>query len=52
MSKMNIYEYPDAKGIVVSGDIHGTLPVIVHQCCVKYGVKYNMLNCQELRELR
>ena len=32
----NIYEFPDAKGIVVSGDIHGDFKSLVYKCCVQY----------------
>lgn len=32
----NIYEFPDAKGIVVSGDIHGDFKTLVYKCCVQY----------------
>lgn len=35
---MNIYEFPQAKGIVVSGDIHGDFTQLVYKCCVKYGM--------------
>jgi len=32
----NIYEFSDAKGIVVSGDIHGDFEALVYKCCVQY----------------
>ena len=35
---MNIYEFPTAKGIVVSGDIHGEFTNLVYKCCVQYGM--------------
>lgn len=31
----NIYEFPDAKGIVVSGDIHGDYEKLVYKCCLQ-----------------
>lgn len=31
-----IYEFPDAKGIVVAGDIHGDFKALVYKCCVQY----------------
>lgn len=34
----NIYEFPDAKGIVVSGDIHGDYEALVYKCCIQYGM--------------
>lgn len=32
----NIYDFPDAKGIVVSGDIHGDYEKLVYKCCIQY----------------
>lgn len=32
----NTYEFPDAKGIVVSGDIHGDFIQLVYKCCIQY----------------
>lgn len=31
-----LYEFPDAKVIVVSGDIHGEFNQLVYKCCVQY----------------
>ena len=31
---MSIYDYPDAKRIVVSGDIHGDYTQLVFKACV------------------
>ena len=31
-------ELPDAKGIVVSGDIHGDFTPLVYKCCSQYGM--------------
>ena len=37
MSEENsFYDFPDAKGIVVSGDIHGEFSQLVYKCCVQY----------------
>lgn len=30
------YEFPQAKGIVVSGDIHGDYEKLVYKCCIQY----------------
>lgn len=36
MSKStNIYEFPNAKGIVVAGDIHGDFKALVYKCCIQ-----------------
>ncbi len=37
---MNIpfIEYPKAKKVVVSGDIHGDYKQLIHKCCVLYGM--------------
>lgn len=32
------YEFPNAKSIVVSGDIHGEFKELVYKCCVQYGM--------------
>lgn len=32
------YEFPKAKAIVVSGDIHGDFTQLVFKCCVQYGM--------------
>ena len=59
-------EFPKAKGIVVSGDIHGDFngshtPSLTYWFYGHFheswhseieGVKYNMLDCMELREIR
>ena len=31
-------EFPHAKGIVVSGDIHGDITPLVYKCCTQYGM--------------
>ena len=33
-----IYEFPEAKGIVVSGDIHGDFNLLFYKCCIQYGM--------------
>ena len=33
-----IFEFPDAKSIVVSGDIHGDFTQLVYKCCIQYGM--------------
>ena len=38
MKKTNIYEFPQAKGVVVSSDIHGDFTQLVYKCCVQYGM--------------
>ena len=35
---MDIFSFPQAKGIVVSGDIHGDFKQLVHKCCIQYGM--------------
>lgn len=39
----NIYEFPKAKGIVVSGDIHGDFTQLVFKCCVQYGMTETLI---------
>lgn len=34
----NIYEFPDVKGVVISGDVHGDFATLVHKVCVQYGI--------------
>ena len=38
MVNTHIYEFADAKGIVVAGDIHGDFKALVYKCCVQYGM--------------
>lgn len=40
---MSIYDYPDAKSVVVCGDIHGDFHALVHKLCVQYGMKDTLL---------
>lgn len=37
------FEFPDAKSIVVSGDIHGDFMELVYKCCVQYGMKDTLI---------
>lgn len=41
--KTNIYEFPDAKHIVVSGDIHGDFEALVDKCCTQYSMKDTLI---------
>lgn len=34
--RVSFYDFPDAKGIAVSGDIHGEFNQLVYKCCVQY----------------
>lgn len=34
----NFFDYPHAKSIVVSSDIHGDFTQLVYKCCVQYGI--------------
>ena len=36
--EVNVLEFPKAKSIVVSGDIHGEFTQLVFKCCVQYGM--------------
>ena len=36
-------KYPDAKQVIVSGDIHGDFKGIVYKLCVQYGLKDSLL---------
>ena len=38
-----IIKYPDAKQVIVSGDIHGDFKGIVYKLCVQYGLKDSLL---------
>ena len=35
---MNTYDFPNAKAIVVSGDIHGDFTQLIYKCCILYGI--------------
>lgn len=34
----NVFEFPNAKSIVVSGDIHGYFTQLVYKCCIQYAM--------------
>ena len=34
----NIFNFPNAKSLVVSGDIHGDFTQLVYKCCIQYGM--------------
>ena len=36
-------EFPEAKAIVVSGDIHGDFTQLVFKCCMQYGMKNTLV---------
>ena len=38
-----IFKYPDAKQIIVSGDIHGNFKSIVYKLCIQYGCTDTLL---------
>ncbi len=38
VQKGEIFEFPQVKGIVVSGDIHGDITPLVYKFCVQYGM--------------
>ena len=33
-----MYDFPNAKSLVVSGDIHGDFTQLVYKCCIQYGM--------------
>ena len=35
---IDMWNYPDAKGIAVCGDIHGDFNGLVYKCCIQYGM--------------
>ena len=43
MVKNKIFEYPEARQIIVSGDIHGDFKGIVFKLCMQYGLKDTLL---------
>lgn len=40
--KYNIYQFPECKDIVVSGDIHGDFNLLVNKICVQYHRMYRL----------
>ena len=38
MNSGTVFDFPEAKGVVISGDIHGEFNELVFKCCVQYGM--------------
>jgi len=38
IDKDRYFDFPEAKGVVISGDIHGEFNQLVFKCCVQYGM--------------
>ena len=36
--KAIVFDFPNAKSIVVSGDIHGDFTQLVYKCCIQYAM--------------
>ena len=36
---MNHFDFPEAKSIIVCGDIHGDFNKLIHKCCIRYKVR-------------
>lgn len=43
MKNVSFFEFPRAKSVVVSGDIHGDFTQLVHKCCVQYEMTYTLI---------
>ena len=43
MKEVYNLSFPEAKSIVVSGDIHGDFNLLVHKLCVQYQMKDTVL---------
>ena len=43
MDAVKIYDFSGAKGIVVSGDIHGDYETLVYKCCIQYGMRDTLI---------
>lgn len=41
--KYNIYQFPECKDIVVSGDIHGDFNLLVNKICVQYQMRNTLV---------
>ena len=41
--KYNIYQFPECKDIVVSGDIHGDFNLLVNKICVQYQMQNTLV---------
>ena len=40
---MKLFNYPEAKQVIVSGDIHGDFRSLVFKLCIRYGCKDTVL---------
>ena len=40
---VHTFSYPDARSIVVCGDIHGDFNFLIYKLCVQYGMKNTLL---------
>lgn len=40
---MKLFDYPEAKQVIVSGDIHGDFRTLVYQLCIRYGCTDTLL---------
>jgi len=40
---VNLFEFPEAKAVVVSGDIHGEFTKLVFKCCEQYGMRDTLI---------
>lgn len=40
---MNVFDFPEARSIVVVGDIHGEFNKLIHKCCVRYKVRDTLI---------
>ena len=40
---MKLFDYPEAKQVIVSGDIHGDFRTLVCQLCIRYGCTDTLL---------
>jgi hypothetical protein len=38
MDEVHYFDFPEAKDIVICGDIHGDFNQLVHKCCILYGL--------------
>ena len=43
MDNLRTFSYPDARSIVVCGDIHGDFNFLIYKLCVQYGMKNTLL---------
>lgn len=43
MNQIKTYSYPEARSIVVCGDIHGDFNTLIHKLCIQYGMTDTLL---------